>query len=78
MTPVVPGGDAFGALVAAGLGFLQQLQQTDGKKGGSGLSGLGNLIETDKKTGKTHLKIPVKDKETVVNVIRAFADLLEG
>ena len=33
------------------------------------------LVETDKQTGKTTLRIPVPDKETVQNVLGAFAKL---
>ena len=50
----------------------------DDRKETPASKGLNKLIETDKETGKTHLKIPIKDKETVVNAIRAFANLLEG
>jgi len=32
-------------------------------------------VEKDKETGKTILKIPVKDEETVINTINAIAGL---
>lgn len=36
-----------------------------------------SLIEEDKQTGEIHLKIPVKDKETVLQVFNLFGKLLE-
>lgn len=37
-----------------------------------------SLIEEDKQTGETHLKIPVKDKESVLQVFNLFGKLLGG
>ncbi len=36
-----------------------------------------NLVVKDKETGKTHIKIPVQDKETVLNVINSIAQLFQ-
>lgn len=37
-----------------------------------------SLIEEDTQTGETHLKIPVKDKESVMQVFNLFGKLLGG
>ncbi len=68
-------GDPLGALISAGMSLLQQLSSNMGSGGSSGFE---KLIEKDSRTGKIHLKIPIKDKNTVVKAIRVFADLIEG
>lgn len=59
-------------LLAAGLGFLEKL--------GGAITALQNgkvkvsdFVEKDTQTGKTNLKIPVKDEETVTQAIDALA-----
>jgi hypothetical protein len=34
-----------------------------------------SLVEKDEKTGKTHLKIPVENEETVSNVLKILGNL---
>jgi hypothetical protein len=37
-----------------------------------------SLVEKDEKTGKTHLKIPVENEETVSNVLNMLGNLFKG
>jgi len=67
--------DPLETLINVGISFLQQLGNNTKQKASPGLN---SFIEKDAQTGKTHLKIPIENKESVVGVIRAFADLLES
>lgn len=37
-----------------------------------------SLLEKDEQTGEPHLKIPVKDKESVMQIFNPFGKLLGG
>ena len=59
-------------LLTAGLGFLEKLGSTFSAMQ-TGQVKVSDFVEKDEKTGKTTLKIPVKDEETVSNTINAIA-----
>jgi hypothetical protein len=37
-----------------------------------------DLVERDEKTGRSYMKIPVDDQQTVVNVMNMLGQLLKG
>jgi SNF2 family DNA or RNA helicase len=61
-------------LFATGANFLSQLGNTFGKIQ-TGEIRVNDFIEKDEKTGKTSIKIPVQNEETVMNTINAIANL---
>ncbi len=61
-------------LITAGANFLDQLGNTFSKMQ-SGEISINDFVEKDKETGRTSIKIPVKDEETVVNAINAIAGI---
>jgi len=64
-------------LLAKGFSFLSGLAKTlSTKEGASQLAH--SLVEKDEKTGKTHLKIPVENEETVSNVLNMLGNLFKG
>jgi superfamily II DNA/RNA helicase len=62
------------ALFTTGANFLSQLGNTFGKIQ-TGEIRVNDFIEKDEKTGKTSIKIPVQNEETVMNTINAIANL---
>ena len=64
-------------LFTSGANFLNQLGNTFGKIQ-SGEIKINDFVEKDEKTGKTSLKIPVQNEETVMNTINAIAGLFSG
>jgi len=68
-------GEAWGEVVSAGMGLLEKLGRALGAAGGeqATVSGaMGTVIQTDEKTGKQYLRLPVPEPET----IQKIADLL--
>jgi superfamily II DNA/RNA helicase len=64
-------------LLAKGFSFLSGLAKTlSSKDGATQLAH--SLVEKDEKTGKTHLKIPVENEETVSNVLNMLGNLFKG
>lgn len=64
-------------LIRSGLDFFSDLARTLSSPEATEKL-VGSLIEEDKTTGETHLKIPVKDKDCVVQIINLFGKLLGG
>jgi len=64
-------------LLAKGFSFLSGLAKTLSTKDGAGQLAH-SLVEKDEKTGKTHLKIPVENEETVSNVLNMLGNLFKG
>lgn len=65
------------ALIRSGLDFFSGLARTLSSPDATEKL-VASLIEEDKTTGETHLKIPVKDKESVMQVFNLFGKLLGG
>jgi hypothetical protein len=63
-------------LLAKGFSFLSGLAKTLSTKDGAEQLAR-SLVEKDEKTGKTHLKIPVENEETVSNVLNMLGNLLK-
>lgn len=64
-------------LIRSGLDFFSGLARTlSSPEATSRL--VTSLIEEDRETGETHLKIPVKDKESIMQVFNLFGKLLGG
>ena len=64
-------------LLAKGFSFLSGLAKTLSTKDGAEQLAH-SLVEKDEKTGKTHLKIPVENEETVSNVLNMLGNLFKG
>ena len=64
-------------LFTAGATFLNQLGNTFGKIQ-SGEISVNDFMEKDEKSGKTTIKIPVQNEETVMNTINAIANIFSG
>lgn len=65
------------ALIRSGLDFFSGLARTLSSPDATEKL-VASLIEEDKTTGETHLKIPIKDKESVMQVFNLFGKLLGG
>lgn len=74
------GGTAIGSpeeLIQQGAGFFQSLVQTlADEKATRNL--VNTLVQKDKETGQTYLKLPVENAETVHNALALFGNLLRG
>jgi superfamily II DNA or RNA helicase len=70
--------DPWGTLIDAGLQFVQGLAAARAADAGETASDSHPWIETDAKTGKSYLKLPVPEPETVHRLADALAGLLEG
>jgi hypothetical protein len=71
----------FQPLIEAGAAFLRQLGDTLAAGRDRGDSPAASLIETDQKTGRSYLRIPVPDPkliETAVSALAPLADLLRA
>lgn len=65
------------ALIRTGMDFFSGLARTLSSPEATEKL-VSSLIEEDQTTGETHLKIPVKDKESVMQVFNLFGKLLGG
>lgn len=65
------------ALIRSGMDFFSGLARTLSSPDATERL-VSSLLEEDKTTGETHLKIPVKDKESVMQVFNLFGKLLGG
>jgi hypothetical protein len=64
-------------LLSQGISFLSGLAKTlQSKEQTEKL--VQSLVEKDETTGKTHLKIPVENEETVSNVLNLLGNLFKG
>ena len=64
-------------LLAGGLRFLSGLAQTLSSPEATERL-VSSTVERDEKTGRSYMKIPVDDQQTVVNVMNMFGQLLKG
>ncbi len=64
-------------LIIAGASFLNKLNSTFSDIN-SGKVSLSSIIEKDKKTGKTSIKIPIENEENLIKTIDTFSSLLKG
>ncbi len=66
-------------ILSTGASFLQALGKSISEPQGSksGKPNLGTLLETDKKTGRSYLKIPVPDKQVIQSALPAISSLLD-
>lgn len=64
-------------LIRSGLDFFSGLARTLSSPDATEKL-VSSLIEEDKTTGETHLKIPVKDKESVMQIFNLFGKLMSG
>ena len=74
--------DALNGLLNAGLNFLTQIAASgnaaeDGGNGGGGKAAF-SLLETDEKTGRSYLRLPVPDPAVLTKLAAALAGLLQG
>ena len=64
-------------VINQGISFFASLAETL-KSPESTQQLIDNIVEVDKETGQTNIKIPVESKETIVNVINMFSKLFAG
>jgi len=69
--------DEASELLAKGFAFLSGIAKSLSTKDGAEQLAH-SLVEKDEKTGKTHLKIPVENEETVSNVLNMLGNLFKG
>jgi hypothetical protein len=65
-------------LLTTGAAFLQALGRTVSRGQKSGEQDLNRLFETDGKTGRSYLKIPMPDKEIIQSTLPAINSLLDA
>lgn len=64
-------------LIRTGLNFFNDLARTLASPEKTEQL-VASIIEEDKATGETHIKIPVKDKESIMQMFNLFGKLLSG
>jgi hypothetical protein len=64
-------------LLAGGLRFLSGLAQTLSSPEATERL-VSSIVERDEKTGRSYMKIPVDDQQTVVNVMNMLGQLFKG
>jgi hypothetical protein len=71
--------EALSGLINAGLNFLTQiaLPERSAGNGGNGKA-VSSLLETDDKTGRSYLRLPVPDPAALNKLAAALAGLLQG
>jgi hypothetical protein len=64
-------------LLAGGLRFLSGLAQTLSSPEATERL-VSSIVERDERTGRSYMKIPVDDQQTVVNVVNMLGQLFKG
>ena len=67
----------FQPLLEAGAGFLRELGTFVAKNREPGKPALASFVETDAKTGKSYLKVPMPEPKTIENIVAAVGPLFD-
>ena len=72
-----PGAEPWQELLTTGAAFLGALGKTVSGLQGEGKADLGTLLETDPRTGKSYLRIPLPEKEAIQSALPAISSILD-